>query len=281
MRLHNPTPRMVFLRDDINRTMVVLKPEETISVLPHMRQVFAPYVQAFELKWLLDDSDLPPGMSNIDDTMGTHQYFNKHAKDEEVFNAAKAVAQSDSAEIAEIWKENDVVSLVPHVSTRKPGTTTDDDFLFLKESSEQETKTVHEIAKVTDDDLRAMLTGHDEAWEGEWKDGESPAVSSGSSSEGPDYLRNNDAPEGLEGFGGDEYSPENGEGIEGEATAKLPSDAPVTISQLTLSTKAQLFEMADKIGVDANGTKKEIIDRICKYWWKIHATKMSLDANRL
>ena len=276
MRLHNPTERMVFLRDDINRTMVVMKPKETISVAQHMRQVFAPYVQAFELRWELDDTDLPPGMAG-EDVAGTHRYFEKH--DEEVFNAAKAVAQSDSAEIAEIWKENDVVSLVPHVSTRKPGTETDDDFLFLKESSEQETKTVHEISKVTDDDLRAMLTGHDEAWEGEWKDGESPTSSV--PEDGPDYLRNNDVPEGLEGFGGDEYSPENGEGIEGEATAKLPSDAPVTISQLTLSTKAQLFEMADKIGVDANGTKKEIIDRICKYWWKIHATKMSLDANRL
>ena len=277
MRLHNPTERMVFLRDDINRTMVVMKPKETISVAPHMRQVFAPYVQAFDLRWELDDTDLPPGMGG-EDVAGTHRYFEKH--DEEVFNATKAVAQSDSAEIAEIWKEHDVVSLVPHVSTRKPGTETDDDFLFLKESSEQETKIVHEIAKVTDDDLRAMLTGHDEAWEGEWKDGEPSTVSADSKSEGPDYLRNNDVPDGLEDFGGEEYTSENGEGVDGGETTKLPHDAPVTISQLTLSTKAQLFEMADKIGVDANGTKKEIIDRICKYYWKTHATKISLEASR-
>ncbi len=270
MKLHNPTEIMVFLRDDIHHRLLTLKPGEIIDIEPYLRQSLTPYVQEFKLRWLLDDLDLPPGTQseNLD---GSYSNFRAHKTQSDTeFNAAKAMGQSDSAEIADIWKQHDTITLIPHEATIKSEDKDSSNFIFPQESiSERQAREEREA--------REAASGISPISGTEGRD-DSPVFEEELSDEGPAYLRNTEAPTHLEGFG-EELANEIVENDDDNNEEKLPNDAPVTFSQITLSTKAQLWQMADQLGVDATGTKKELIERICKYYWRVHHTNMQVGNN--
>ncbi len=255
MKLLNPTDRVIFLRDEVNRKLIVLKPGELIDVSYTQREVFSKYVQGFQLRWILDDDDLPPALrGSSDERQGTLQYYRKHEQKDDGadgFDAAKALAQSDSEEIANVWKEHDTVRYIPHVSTTKPITPgSPEDFLFFKEGSTTETqegKVIQEISPLTREEFDTILTA------GEREDGYEDTSVFEAETVGTDVRSYN----------------ENDEGDE------LPSTAPVTLNQLNMSTKAQLFEMCDKLGLDASGTKKYLIENIVKYYQNVHLLNIS------
>lgn len=265
MRLHNPTETYVFLRDELRRQLITLKPGETISIENHQRAIFAKYVQSFNLKWLLDKEDLPAGTS-LDEIEGTFAHFAK--KDDMVFDPKAALDQSDAAEVAEIWKEQDTVRFVPHVSSKEyiksvpPAT----DFLFIKEEDTEEGKETNpEMGRGTDDEFTNPY--------GQWEAG---TDASEIPEEGPNYLRSDPAPEEvLTPFVANTSSVEYNNSEEEDG---LPDDAPCTLSELRMSTKAQLWERCDKLGVDTSGTKNEIIGRICKYYWQVYYTNRGLES---
>jgi hypothetical protein len=223
---------MVFIRDEVNSKFIVLKPEDILHVPPYLRDTLNKYVKEFQLRWLLDEEDLAPEARNKSHLMeGTFNHY-KAQKDDTEFDAKAAVDQSDSEEIADIWKSQDVVRFEPHEALRtKPGQDSAD-FLEFTEDTPEKTGTQTPVPE-----------------------------------EGPDYLRSDVAPAELEDFGQSLMIDEDPLALE---QSPLPDTAPVTMSQLQLNTKAQLWEMCDKLGIDNTGTKKEIIDRICKYWWHAH-----------
>jgi hypothetical protein len=266
MKLYNPSDSLIALRDEINHTRIILHPKGIIDVQPHLVQSFSKYVRPLGLQWLLDDVDLPAhARIKSEDIQGTHANFRKTEKG---FDAQKAMEQSDATEIAEIWHEHDPVTYVPHETTVSAKDNAD--FLFLKEDT-----------SVTKEETAASISTPEEF----------PSVSTAESipsvsDEGPDYLRNVSAPEELEEFGAtlltqdDDLFAGMGEGEEDEHEHELlPDSAPVTISQLRLSTKAALWEMGDKLGIDTTGTKQEIIQKLCKYHWKAHQLRLQMMQN--
>ena len=267
MKLHNPGNAMIFLRDEVKRTLITLKPGGIISVEPHQRALFATYVQSFNLKWLLDADDLPSG-TDPEAFEGTYAHFKKQGSDDATFDATKAMAQSDAEEIADIWKEQDTIRFVPHASSqpqsqpKKSREGADTDFIFPVTSAKESTPQNSALEELTGEESEGTVRGD--------SGGFYSPLSENISAEGPDYLRNAAAPEGLEGFGEELLTQEDPE------TDGLPDNAPVTMSQLTLSTKSQLWQMADQLGVDATGSKKEVVAKIVKYYWKVHYTNLQL-----
>lgn len=259
MKLLNPTQRVVFLRDEVNRKLIVLKPGEMTNVLPTQREVFSKYVQGFQLRWILDTDDLPPHLrEESGERQGTLDYYHKYEQGKEdstTFDAVKALAQSDSQEIADLWKEHDTIRYIPHVSTNKPITPgSEEDFLFPKEDSTaqiQEGKIIQEISPLTDQEFDALLKG-------------------GESEE--DFITSATSPTTI--FEEERREDELLETEEGDEDTRLPHNAPITLNQLTMSTKAQIWEMLDKLGLDTSGTKKELIKKIVKYYQNAHYTNI-------
>lgn len=251
------------MRDEVRHTLITIKPEEIVSIDPHLRQAVNQYVQTFELRWLLDDEDLAPDTRARAQLLeGTHSHFREQQKQQQEdgqFNASKALDQSDAAEIASIWKEHDTLTYVPHSAIRTPGTDSAD-FLTLQEKAAQ-----HEgpAPYQSDDDLFYC--------EGNPLTGDEPSTLP---EDGPAYLRNSPAPTEVDDFGQDD--PLSIMDVGSETGSSLPDSAPVTLSQLQLYTKAQLWETADKLGIDNTGTKKDLIDRVCKYWWRVHHTNLQV-----
>lgn len=268
MKLHNCTKDIAFLRDTKKRNIITLLPGAMIDIEPYHLAEYKRCLQAAGLNVLFDEKDLPKEIQgNAEDYVGTFKYFQAHnnANKEEGDNSLnspelseQSLGQSsdDAKEVSNIWKDQIAKENVSTELSSPPSSF----FLFPKKNDDEitVTKTVHEISHITNEDLQGMF-GADGA------DGEETLDDN--DHEGPAYLRNNPSPsrelEGFGGGGGDNDVLDGGFG-------RLPESSPVTFSQLNLSTKAELWEMADKLGIESGGTKKEIITRLCEKYWLDH-----------
>jgi len=229
----------------------MLKPNDCIDATLQFRREVEGFVKQFGLRWELDDADLPPG-TDASRYAGTHTY----AKNEQQFDA-RAAQQDDTKEFAAVWSE---VVEDRFVKSDESETEEDEELIFIKETVENETA------------FEGSETGEETEISGGTGEEETPCQTPQSqiqtsetepheeiSDEGPDYLRE-EPPDGVEGFGEKQTEYQK---IYYEVA---PPNSPYTKSELMLGVKSRLFEICDELGLNSEGTKSDLINRIFYYY---------------
>lgn len=252
MKLRNSTRRIVTLKTKSHGTMI-LKPNDCIDASLQLRREVEGFVKQFGLRWELEDADLPPG-TDASRYAGTHAY----AKNEQQFDA-RAAQQDDTEEFASVWSE---ASENRAIEIDEPETEEDEELIFIKETVENKTSSQ---GSETGEEAEVFGGTGEEAQTSETSQPEISTTETESheevfGEEGPDYLRS-EPPEGVEGFG--DIKQTEYQKIHYEVA---PANSPYTKSELMLGVKARLFEICDDLGLNADGTKSELINRIFYYY---------------
>lgn len=247
MKLRNPTNRLVNMPTSQGR--IVLHPKRFVEMSNlKLRREVEKFVKQFGLVWELDDEDFPPGV-DPSRYKGSHAYAKAN---DSKFDANAVRLQSDAEEVADVWS--------PIIYDEKTEKNHDEDpmedLIFIKETVENETSS--ENGEVGE----AALTR--EAPEVEEEGFQQNQVESSEEvpSEGPEYLREG-PPEGVEIFEEEELPKTDYQKI---GYAEAPLNCPYTKSQLQLGVKATLWTICSELGLNQDGTKGELINRIFQYY---------------
>jgi len=238
MRLRNPTQTMVYLKNERKREMIALKPGDAIVITDEQfRLSIGKLIQTFGLRWELDDDDLPAGTTSHN-RVGTREYYDQHP------THLSSKPDDDIAEIQDVWAAVDLADEGTHPA----------ESMFYTKGAEERTPPQEVRGDAPDelappDDGPRVYGALDPALL------EGVSADPGVTEEGPDYLRST-SPDIIEGFGGESAEDDT------RWDERVPEHCPYSKNQLQMMTKAQLWEITDKIGISSEGTKREVISRI-------------------
>lgn len=256
MKLRNPTNRVVLLK--LRSGTIVLKPNEYIEASMKIRLEAERFMKQFGLRWELDDNDLPPG-TKASNYAGTYAFSEEH-KNDMLLDSKSVKNQNDSEEISDVWS-----SVIRH-EYEEPETEKDEemeDLIFIKKTVEDETvsernKTREASSSTGTDRTEETIDEAQKTLQSEQQAESYEEVSE----EGPDYLRET-PPEGVSGFGEDVVKQTEYQKIHYEIA---PESSPYTKSELMLGVKSRLWEICDELGLNNEGTKSDLINRIFRYY---------------
>jgi hypothetical protein len=238
----------------------MLKPNDCIDATLQFRREVESFVKQFGLRWELEDADLPAGTdaSKYAGTFAFSQKQQEQQKSDEAFDA-RAAQQDDTQEFANVWSE---VAENNFVETDESETEEDEELIFIKETVENETAPQRSETGETEETKRGIGTEETSGEASQTLQSQSKSEPYEEvSDEGPDYLRE-EPPDGVEGYGEKrtEYQKIHYE--------IAPPNSPYTKSELMLGVKSKLFEICDGLGLNTEGTKSDLINRIFYYYDK-------------
>jgi hypothetical protein len=251
MKLRNTRTTLVSINLPAKGVKLVIQPLGVIDVDLRPRQVIAPYMFDFGLKLEADDADYAPGA------------------------IIPPKPKTDAEEIAEVWAD----AKRSEPSIPKASIVTDDKpveeeeiegLLFVKDTEEGEQGSSEE-SESTEESVQSNENGNEELAEGMEETGLSTAetkTTEAPKDDGDDALGSTLVFEDVSAEDGTRDGVpqvETGDGEELEEE-KAPEACPYTQTQLQQSVKSELWEICEKLGLDADGTKKELIDRIFNFY---------------
>jgi hypothetical protein len=263
MKLRNATKRLVNIPTSQGR--IIIQPMACIDMSNlRLRKEVEKYVKQFGLTWELDDADFPAGV-DPSRYKGGHSYAMAHTDDTK-FDANAVRHQEDAKEIVDVWSP----VIEDEFAEESAEEDQMEDLLFIKETVEDEKTTQgSEVGKET---LTKGAFGKEEEDIGareEWFQARSGESSEEVPSEGPDYLRE-EPPEGLDIYCAPEpeetFIPDVKSDYQKIDYAQAPPNCPYTKSQLQLGVKSTLWEICDQLGLNQEGTKGDLINRIFQYY---------------